>query len=136
MKTRREFCQLGVGNVIMGSLPSAGAASRFSSRMLFRQDLPAVNLAGWQANVLELVFPPGFLAPSHLHPGFVLGYVLEGKYRLHVEGTPETVLSTGDVFYEPPGCVHLPSGSASAVQSARVLAIGFNQKGKDLVTRS
>lgn len=134
MRTRREFCQFGIANVILGSLPSTGARSRFSSRTLYRQDLPAVNLAGWQATFLELSFPGGFLAPSHRHPGFVLGYVLEGEYRLHIEGAPEAVLSAGDVFYEPPGCVHLSSGSASAVRSARVLAIAFNEEGKGLVT--
>ena len=134
MKTRRQFCQIGIANVILSSLPSDGARSSFGSRTLYRQDLPAVNLAGWQATFLELSFPGEFLAPSHRHSGFVLGYVLEGKYRLHVEGATEAVLSAGDVFYEPPGCVHQPSGSASAFRSARVLAIAFNQEGEELVT--
>jgi hypothetical protein len=31
------------------------------------------------------------LADLHRHPDFVLGYVLEGKYRLLVEGAPEAV---------------------------------------------
>jgi quercetin dioxygenase-like cupin family protein len=93
-----------------------------------------VDLTGWQVTFLELSFPGGLTAPRHRHPGFVLGYVLEGKYRLHVEGASETVLSAGAVFYEPPGRVHLPSGSASATQSARVLAMAFSEKGKALVT--
>jgi quercetin dioxygenase-like cupin family protein len=93
-----------------------------------------VNLTGWQVTFLELNFPAGLIAPSHRHPGFVLGYVLEGKYRLHIEGVPESVLSAGDVFYEPPGRVHLPSGSASATRSTRVLAMAFSEKGKALVT--
>jgi quercetin dioxygenase-like cupin family protein len=97
-------------------------------------DLPAVNLAGWQVTFLELSFPGGVIAPSHRHPGFVLGYVLEGKYRFHVEGAPEAVLTVGHVFYEPPGCLHLPSGSVSATRPARVLALAFSKKGKELVT--
>ena len=93
-----------------------------------------MNLTGWQVTFLELNFPAGLIAPSHRHPGFVLGYVLEGKYRLHVEGAPEAVLSAGDVFYELPGRVHLASGTASATRSARVLAMAFSEKGKALVT--
>jgi quercetin dioxygenase-like cupin family protein len=132
MKTRREFCKGCLANAILASLLPTGAPSGFGSRTVYRQDLPAVNLTGWQATFLELSFPPRFAAPSHRHPGFVLGYVLEGKYRFHVEGAPEAVLSAGDVFYEPPGCIHLPSGSAT--RPARVLAVAFSEKGKELVT--
>jgi quercetin dioxygenase-like cupin family protein len=103
-------------------------------RTIYRQDLPPVDLSGWQVTFLELNFPAGLVAPSHRHPGFVLGYVLEGKYRFHVEGAPEVVLSADDVFFEPPGCLHLPSGSASATRRANVLAMAFSEKGKELVT--
>ena len=134
MKTRREFCQVCIANAILGSLPPAGARPEFGSRTVYRQDLPPLNLTGWQVTFLELSFPAGLIAPRHRHPGFVLGYVLQGKYRLHVEGAPEAVLSAGDVFYERPGRVHLPSGSASATRSAKVLAMSFSEKGKELVT--
>jgi len=134
MKTRREFWQLCLANAFLASLPSCGAHSALGMRTLYQQDLPNITLAGWQATVLELTFPPGLIAPSHHHPGFVLGYVLDGKYRFHMEGAPEAVLSPGSVFYEPPGHVHLPSGSASATRAARVLAIAFGEKGKELVT--
>ena len=123
-----------MARAVVSSLRAVGAQPQVGSRTICRIDLPPVNLAGWEATCLELSFPPGLIAPSHRHPGFVLGYVLEGEYRFRAEGTPESVLSAGDVFYEPLGCVHLPSGSASAIRSARVLAIAFNQKGKDLVT--
>jgi len=123
-----------MASAVLGSLQSAGAQSDFDSRTIYRLDLPPVNLTGWQVTFLELNFPAGLIAPSHRHPGFVLGYVLQGKYRLHVEGAPETVLSAGDAFYEPPGRVHLPSGSVSATRSARVLAMAFSEKGKTLVT--
>ena len=134
METRREFCQVCIANAVLSLFPPTGAHSRFASRTVGLQDLPVVNLAGWRATLLELTFPGGFVAPSHNHPGFVLGYVLEGKYRFHIEGAPESVLSAGDMFYEPPGCVHLPSGSASGVRSARVLAIAFNEAGKEVLT--
>jgi quercetin dioxygenase-like cupin family protein len=94
---------------------------------------PNVSLSGWRVTVLELTFPPSFMSAKHRHPGFVLGYVLEGEFRFHMEGEQETVLAPGDVFYEPPGRVHLPSGSGSATRPARVLAFAFTEKGKELV---
>jgi quercetin dioxygenase-like cupin family protein len=50
-----------------------------------------------------------------------------------MSNSPEIILSAGDVFYEPPGRVHLPSGSASATRSTKVLAIAFIERGKELV---
>ena len=85
MKTRREFCQVCLANAILGSPPLAGAWSDSDTRIVYRQDLPAVNLSSWQVTFLELNFLAGLVAPSHRHAGFVLGYVLERKYRFHVE---------------------------------------------------
>ena len=91
-----------------------------------------MSLDGWQVTVLELAFPPGMTSPKHSHPGFILGYVLEGEYRFQVEGEPEKVLSAGDVFYEAAGSIHLPSSSASTTQPARILVLAFTEKGKEL----
>ena len=82
---------------------------------------------------MELVFPPVVNSVKHKHPGFVLGYVLDGDFQLHLEGKEETVLRPGNVFYGPPGCIHLPSGSTSGTRPARVLALAFAEKGKELV---
>lgn len=106
MKTRREFCQVCIANAVLGSLPPSDARSPFLPRTVGRQERPAVNLAGWQATLL-----------------------------FDVAGMPESLLSDGEVFFESPRRVHLPSGSASVVRSARVLAIAFNEEGKMLVTR-
>jgi quercetin dioxygenase-like cupin family protein len=56
----------------------------------------------------------------------------EGEFRFQLEGEHETVLSTGDVFYEAPGSIHLPSGSASTTRPARILALAFGEKGKEI----
>jgi quercetin dioxygenase-like cupin family protein len=135
MRDRRAFLQTGflsLGALVAATSP-AGVPARASMESRYRLDLPPVNLAGWQLNVLELTFPPNTTAPKHRHPaGFVLGYVLEGDFRFHLEGEGEQVLSTGEVFYEPPGSIHLPSGSASMARQARVLALSFGEKGKAL----
>lgn len=107
--------------------PAASAA-----KTIYERDLPPVSLDGWQVTVLEFTFPPVMTSPTHVHPGFILGYILEGEYRFQLEGDSEKVLSTGDVFYEAPGSIHLPSGSASRTRPARILALAFAEKGKEL----
>jgi quercetin dioxygenase-like cupin family protein len=93
------------------------------------QDLPAVNLNGWTATMVEVRYEPGGASQAHRHPGFVLGYVLEGEVRVGLDGRPPAIYRTGDVFYEQPGTVHSVSANASAVNPARFLAIVFAAKG-------
>ena len=132
MKDRRRFLQDGIASLGLVALGSPEAPAAFSVTTLYQRDLPPVRLDGWQVTALDLIFPPGARSPKHLHPGFVLGYVLEGEFRFHIEGEPEAVLSTGDVFYEAPGKIHLPSGSASTTRPARLLALAFGEKGKEI----
>jgi hypothetical protein len=51
--------------------------------------------------------------------------------RFQIKGQPEKLLSAGETFYEPPGSIHLPSGSASSTKSVRVLVVGFGKKGTE-----
>lgn len=76
------------------------------------------------ATMVELYLAAG--APSsapHRHPGFVLGYVIEGEFRFQIAGQPERTIRAGETFYEQPGARHLVSASAIADRPARVLAI-------------
>lgn len=132
MKHRRQFLQAGLASLALAALdPSEGPAA-FGMKTIYQKELPPLSLDGWQVTVLELTFPPGTISPKHLHPGFVLGYVLDGQLRFRLEGEQERVLSTGEVFYEAPGSVHLSSGSASTARPARILALAFAQKGKEI----
>jgi quercetin dioxygenase-like cupin family protein len=133
MKSRREIVQLGLASFALGILGSLEGSGQAGIKTVYQRDLPPVSLDGWEVTVLQLIFPPGFVSAKHVHPGFVLGYVIEGELRLHIEGEPETVLPVGEVFYEAPGAIHLPSGSASATKQARVLALVFSEKGKELM---
>jgi quercetin dioxygenase-like cupin family protein len=132
MKSRREFLGAGFASLVVITAREPGTVAQFGLRALSTYDLPSVNLNGWKATFLELTFPPGLTAPRHTHPGFVLGYVLEGELRFHLEGAQETVLSAGETFLEAPGAIHLPSGSASPTKLARVLVVVFAEKGKEL----
>jgi quercetin dioxygenase-like cupin family protein len=108
----------------------AGAAP--SSRAIAQKDAPRINLDGWQMTASEVSYPPGESSGPHRHPGFVVGYVLEGQYRFAVNDQAPTVLSPGQMFFESfetPGEVHAVSGNASTTQPARILAIVFTKKG-------
>ncbi|KAA0024851.1 cupin domain-containing protein [Antrihabitans cavernicola] len=43
----------------------------------------------------------GLAAGAHVHNGPVVGNVLAGRVLFQVEGQESTILSPGDVFYEP-----------------------------------
>jgi len=132
MKHRRQFLQAGLASLALLRLDSSEAPAASRIKAIYKRDLPPVSLNGWYVTVLELTFPPGMTSPKHTHPGFVLGYILEGEYRFQLEGEQEKVLSTGDVFYEAPGSIHLPSGNASTTKPARILALAFAEKGKEI----
>ena len=135
MKPRRQFLRNGLASLSLVAFDSFQGTrrtrhSKHRREGHIRTGSPPVNFAGWQVTVVALTFPPGADSPKHVHPGFVLGYVLDGNFRFHLDGERERVLSTGSLFYEAPGAIHLSSGSASATEPARVLALAFGEKGK------
>ena len=113
---------------VEGQQPTANA-----SRVVATKDAPAVNLDGWQMTATEVTIPAG--APpgrKHRHPGFVIGYVLEGQYSFAVNDQTPKVFTAGQMFFESfdaPGEVHSGSGNASATQPVKFLAIVFTKKG-------
>ena len=92
---------------------------------------PAVNLDGWQMTASEVSYAPGQMSGRHRHPGFVIGYVLEGQYLFAVNDNPPATLAVGQMFFESfdqPGEVHAISGNASTTQPAKILAIVFTRR--------
>lgn len=87
------------------------------------------------ATLIEVYCAPGEPTAAHRHPGFVLGYVIEGEFRFQIAGQPERTLRAGETFYEPPGAKHLVSASASPDKPARILAIIIAEPEKPLVER-
>ena len=86
------------------------------------QPLPE-PFSGWEARFVSVQFPPGVKSTPHHHPGFVLGYVIEGEFRFAINSEAPRVLRAGEAFYEPPGANHTVGESASARRAARILAI-------------
>lgn len=140
---RREFMTAGFALLaasLSNSVAAAGGAAAVGeqqpanpSRAVATKDAPKVNLDGWQMTATEITIaagaPPG---RKHRHPGFVIGYVLEGQYSFAVNDQPPTVVKAGDMFFESfdaPGQVHSTSGNPSATQPTKFLAIVFTKKG-------
>jgi quercetin dioxygenase-like cupin family protein len=113
-------------------LPAAENSDR--RKALFQHALPDIKLEDWKVTAVELVMSPGVTAAKHQHPGFVIGYVLEGEYKFQVAGEPEKIFKAGEMFYEAPGAVHILSESASKTQTAKVLALVFGPKDKPIAT--
>lgn len=142
---RREFLAAGLALMAAtlserlaaeGSEPGVEGLSEQAantSRPVATKDAPKVNLDGWQMTATEITIPPG--APpgrKHRHPGFVIGYVLEGQYSFAVNDQPATVVKAGEMFFESfdaPGQVHSTSGNPSSTQPTKFLAIVFTKKG-------
>ena len=143
MNDRRDF--LAAGLTLMAAtlserLAAEGSAMRvegqqpaIDSRPVATKDAPKVNLDGWQMTATEITIAPG--APpgrKHRHPGFVIGYVLQGSYSFAVNDQAPKVIKAGEMFFESfdsPGEVHSASGNASSVEPVKFLAIVFTKKG-------
>ena len=132
MNERRLFFTSGLTGLAALLLAARESEAVPAARMIAQKDAPPVNLEGWQMTATEVTYPPGESSGRHRHPGFVIGYVLEGQYRFAVNGQTPTVLSPGQMFFESfdtPGEVHAVSGNASTTQPARIVAIVFTKKG-------
>lgn len=131
MHDRRDFLTAGMA-ALAASLIAREAHAAPSSKPLAQKDAPKINLDGWVMSASEVSYPPGESSARHRHPGFVIGYVLEGQYRFAVNDQAPQVLSAGQMFFESfdqPGEVHAVSGNASMNQPAKILAIVFHKKG-------
>ena len=132
MNDRRDFLTASLMGLAASFIATRDAGAAPASKGLAQRDAPKVNLDGWQMTASEVTYPPGESSGKHHHPGFVIGYVLEGQYRFAVNDQPPGVFSQGQMFFESfdgPGDVHSTSGNASATQPARILAIVFTKKG-------
>lgn len=134
---RREFLITGMTAMAAGVIArrsAEGAVQKPASpaKPLAQRPTPAVNLDGWQMTASEVSYAPGQMSGRHRHPGFVIGYVLEGQYQFAVNDNAPATLAQGQMFFESfdqPGEVHAISGNASKTQPCKILAIVFHKKG-------
>ena len=133
---RRTFLLAGLAGFATSMIAThdadGGQPKPSPAKPLAQRDAPAVNLDGWQMTASEVSYAPGQMSGRHRHPGFVVGYVLEGQYQFAVNDNPPATLAVGQMFFESfdkPNEVHAVSGNASKTQPAKILAIVFHKKG-------
>ena len=80
------------------------------------------KLEGFDAVLVGLNFAPGASSQAHRHPGFVLGYVVDGQVKSAIDGGQPHVAPAGSTFFEPEGAVHTTFGSARDDAAARAVA--------------
>jgi quercetin dioxygenase-like cupin family protein len=73
--------------------------------------------------LLELNFTPDRSAQAHRHPGFILGYVIDGQMRTAINHEADQIVPAGGTFFEPHGALHTAFGSANP--EAPVHAVAF-----------
>ena len=86
-------------------------------------------LDGFDAVLVELNFTPGRSSRPHRHPGFILGYVVDGQVRTAINHESDQVVPAGGTFFEPHGALHTAFGSARSDAPARAVAFLVVPKG-------
>lgn len=110
---------------LAGQEPNVAPKSKVTQ--LMSKDLP--NLAGKEAVIITVDYPPGSSDPVHRHNGNAFVYVLEGTVVMQVRGGKQVTLTPGQTFYEGPDDVHIVDRNASDTKPARFLVVLIKNKG-------
>lgn len=120
MKTRRNLMR-SLCAALAAAYPFRRTAAAAEAQLKSKQLLSG-TLDGMEATIVEVTFAPGVASAAHRHPGFIAGYVLEGRFRFGVEGQKEQVLEPGETFFEAAGALHGVGASALPDKPAKILA--------------
>jgi quercetin dioxygenase-like cupin family protein len=85
-----------------------------------------------EAILVDVTAVPG-ASTVHRHPGFVLGYVLDGEMNFAINRESPKVVKTGGTFFEPLGVLHTTGASAKPDAPVRFLAFIVAPKGSPVV---
>jgi len=94
---------------------------------LMSKDLP--EIAGKEALMIAVEYPPGGSDPIHRHNARAFVYVLEGSVVMQVKGGKQVTLTPGQTFYEGPDDVHVVGRNASSTKPAKFLVFLVKDKG-------
>lgn len=98
---------------------------------LLAKDLP--DLAGKEAVMITVEYPPGASDTVHRHYAHVFVYVLEGSIMMQVDGEPSVTLTVGQTFYEGPRDIHAVGRNASDTKPAKFLVFFLKEKGSPIL---
>ena len=110
-------------------LAAAAAAVAQDAKVTPLRTQELVGIAGKEATMLTVEYPPGGSSAEHRHNAYVFVYVLDGAVVMQVKGGKEVTLGPSQTFYESPEDVHTVSRNASATKPARFLVFIVKQKG-------
>jgi len=108
-------------------ITEASVAQNSKATPLMTKEL--TGLAGKEAVMLTVEYPPGASSSKHRHNAHTFVYVLEGSIIMQVEGGKETTLGPGQTFYESPDDIHAVSRNASDSKPAKFLVFFVKDKG-------
>jgi quercetin dioxygenase-like cupin family protein len=91
------------------------------------------DIAGKEAVMLVVEYPPGGIDAPHRHKAHAFIYVLEGTVVMQVGGSEEVTLRPGDTFYESPDDTHAVARNASQDLPAKFLVLFVKDKGVDFL---
>ena len=91
------------------------------------------DIAGKEALMLVVDYPPGTVEALHRHNAHAFVYVIEGTIVMQVRGGKEVTLKPGQTFYEGPNDVHTVGRNASKTQPAKFVVVLVKNKGVDAV---
>jgi quercetin dioxygenase-like cupin family protein len=99
---------------------------------VFDQLLPNADYK--KVGVITVDYGPGGTSPKHRHDVAVFAYVLEGEIESQLAGEELKLYRPGEMWYEPPGTVHLVSRNASPSEGAKLLVFFVQEEGKAATT--
>jgi len=106
------------------------ALSEDAVSVLMKRQL--ADMTGKEGTVITVDYAPGAESESHVHPGSVFAYVLEGAVVSQLEGEKAVTYTKGQSWYESPKHPHVVSKNASKTEPARLLVFLLSQEGESL----
>ena len=106
----------------------AGAEDAVS--VLMKRQL--ADMTGKEGTLITVDYAPGAESESHVHPGSVFAYVLEGAVVSQLEGEKAVTYTKGQSWYESPKKPHVVSKNASKTEPAKLLVFLLSQEGESL----
>jgi quercetin dioxygenase-like cupin family protein len=102
------------------------AAADATVEQLIQKDM--VGVPDKEVLMLTVEYLPAGASLPHRHDAQVFVYVLQGKLRMQVAGSPAVTLRPGQTFYENPTDVHVVSANASKTVPAKILVFIVKDK--------
>ena len=87
------------------------------------------DLRGKEGLMITVEYPPGSSDSIHRHNAHAFIYVLEGSIVMQLRGGKETILTSGQTFYEGRDDVHIVGRNASQTKPAKFVAFFVKDKG-------